>query len=132
MKTKLGEGVNPVEWAREYPWVSLGLAAAAGFVGTALVVPSREQQALAKLAAIERAVHPPKPSGTNHETHDKPVAGDHSLLMMIVREVLAIVRPVLLSLLTAGIAGRQARPSEADMEAAAAKETAKEPASNPP
>ena len=44
-------------------------------------------------------------------------------LMMIVREVLAIVRPILLSLVTAGIA----RPSEANMEAAAAKEKAKEP-----
>jgi len=129
MKSKFAEGASPVEWAREYPWISMGLAAAAGFIGTTLVVPSRDQQALAKLAAIERAVNPPKPSSTNHEAHVKPA--DHSLLMMIVREVLAIVRPVLLSLLTAGLAGRQARPSEAEMEAAAAREKAKEPATNP-
>ena len=128
MKAKLAEGANPVEWAREYPWVSLGVAAAAGFIGTTLVVPSREQQALAKLAAIEKALNPPKPQSTNHETHGKPGTSEHSLGMTILREVLAIVRPILLSLLTAGIAGRNARPSEAEMEAAAANQQANEPA----
>jgi len=129
IKEKLGQGANPVEWAREYPWVSLGVAAAAGFFGTMLVVPSREQQALAKLAAIEKALNPHKPPAANHEAPEKP-AGDHSMVMMIVREVLAIVRPLLLSLLSAGIAARQARPSEAEMETAAANEQAKNQASS--
>jgi len=127
MKEKLGQGANPIEWAREYPWISLGVAAAAGFIGTTLVVPSREQQALAKLAAIEKALSPHKPPAANHEAPEKPPG--HSLVMMIVRELLAIARPLLLSLLSAGIAGRQARPSEAEMETAAADEQAKEQAS---
>jgi hypothetical protein len=129
MKANLAQGANPVEWAREYPWVSLGVAAAAGFIGTTLVVPSRQQQALAKLAAIETALNPPKPAATNHEPHDKSPAADHSLGTIIIREVLAIIRPVILSLLTAGIAGRQSRPGDADSQAAAATEPATSPAS---
>ncbi len=127
MKANLAEGANPIEWARKYPWISMGVAAAAGFIGTTLLVPSREQQALAKLAAIEKALNLSKPADTNHEKHDKPAA-HHSLLKTVIHEVLAIVRPLLLSVLTAGIAGRQARPSEAEMEAAAANEHAKSPA----
>jgi hypothetical protein len=123
MKADLAQGVNPVEWARQYPWISLGVAAAAGFVGTTLVVPSREEQALAKLAAIEKALNPPKPAGTNHESHAKPEEKSHSLLMTIIREVMALVRPLLLSLLTAGLAGRQTDPS-ATAAAAASDKTA--------
>lgn len=125
MKAKLGEGANPFEWAREYPKMSLGLAAVAGFVGTTLVVPSREEQALAKLAAIEKALNPGKTTETNHAGNEKPGTSHQPLLTVIIREVLAIVRPLVLSLLTAGIAGRQVNP--ADAQAAAANDPAKEP-----
>ena len=115
-----------MERAREYPWVSLGVAAAAGFIGTTLVVPSREQQALARLAAIEKALNPPKSSGTNHDSSATPSEKSGSLFMIILREVLALVRPLLLSLLTAGMAGRQSDPG-----GAAATESASEPVPNP-
>src|SRR5579862_2657853 len=34
MTAKLREGADPLVWARQYPWISLGVAAVAGFVGT--------------------------------------------------------------------------------------------------
>src|SRR5579864_8012996 len=52
IKLRLGQGVDPRAWAHEHPWMALGAAAVAGFVATATIVPSREQQALKKLAAI--------------------------------------------------------------------------------
>jgi len=57
IKAKLGQGVDPKAWAREHPWVTIGAAAVAGFAATAALVPSKEEQALKKLAAIERALN---------------------------------------------------------------------------
>src|SRR5947208_2034202 len=57
LKTRLGQGVDPKAWAREHPWIAVGAAAVAGFAATAALVPSKEEQTLKKLAAIERALH---------------------------------------------------------------------------
>ena len=54
LKAKLGQGVDPKAWAREHPWMAVGAAAVAGFAATAALVPSKEEQALKKLASIER------------------------------------------------------------------------------
>lgn len=132
VKAKLGEGANPVHWAKEYPWISMGVAAVAGFVGTAMLVPSREEQALAKLAAIERALHPPPPKPKadhdvdGHEDAKAYKAGSSSIWTVIVREVLGAIRPALVSMLTAGMAGKIAKPSQEEMQAAAASENIKE------
>lgn len=132
VKDKLGEGANPAVWAKEYPWISVGVAAVAGFVGTALLVPSREQQALAKLAAIERALHPPPPKAkVDHDVDGREdakayKAGSSSMMTVIVRELLGAIRPALVSLITAGMAGKVAKPSQEEMQAAAASENIKE------
>lgn len=140
VKEKFGEGANPVLWAKQYPWVSMGVAAVAGFVGTAMLVPSKEEQALAKLAAIERALNPPKPKPKAKENADDPdghqeaksyKSGSNSFLSIIVRELLGAIRPALVSLITAGVAGKTAKPSESEMEAAAAHENTKEQAGQP-
>src|SRR5918998_1038116 len=57
LTAKLGEGVNPIDWAKRYPWASVGASAVAGFVAASLLIPSKEQQALARLAKIERALN---------------------------------------------------------------------------
>ena len=133
VKDKLGEGANPVLWAKQYPWISMGVAAVAGFVGTAMLVPSKEEQALAKLAAIERALNPPKPkpkaAHDDVDGHDDAKAykpGSSSIMTVILRELLGAIRPALVSLITAGVAGKTAKPSQEEMEAAAAKENVKE------
>src|SRR6187455_580325 len=45
---ELGQGANPIEWAKEYPWISVGAAAVAGFVAANVLIPSKEDQALKK------------------------------------------------------------------------------------
>jgi len=133
MKSALAEGANPVEWAKQYPWVTLGASTVAGFVATALLVPSREQQALNKLAAIERALNPqPKqreresrPNGDDDSAKSYKHGGN-SFLTLIAREVIGAIRPALISLLTAGVTAKAAKPSQEEMESAAANEDAKQ------
>src|SRR5690348_9501934 len=43
LKKSLANGVNPVGWAKQYPWIAVGAGAVAGFVATSLLVPSKEE-----------------------------------------------------------------------------------------
>src|SRR5688572_3558398 len=129
--SKLGQGVDPAAWARQYPWVTLGAATVAGFVATSLLVPSKEQQALKKLAAIERALNPSPPlppaqlaavqstiDGKAGEAAYK--SGQSGLMRVIIGEVIGAIKPAVISLLTAGVTAAQAKPSPAEMQAHAA------------
>lgn len=103
MKTRLGQGVAPQAWAKEYPWITVGAAAVAGFVAVATLVPSKEEQALKKLAAIERALNPPPPPREDHSNGDgKRERG--GLVGSILREAIRVAQPVLMSMLAGGMA----------------------------
>ena len=119
-KSHLGQGVNPVAWAREFPWVTVGAAAVAGFTAAATLVPSREQQALRRLARIERALNPPppKPEQSNGDWKKEP----GGVLGTILHEVLAVVRPALVGLITAGMGAYQSPPSDGQAKMAAGSE----------
>lgn len=134
LKGALAEGVNPAQWMHQYPWATLGASAIAGFVATTMLVPSREQQALKKLAEIERALNPAPRSRAERERDenadavdgkegaDAYKAGKQSFMTTLLGEALKAVRPALISLLTAGVTAKAARPSEEEMKAAAAAE----------
>lgn len=138
LKSALVEGVNPLEWAKQYPWATLGVSAVAGFVATTMLVPTREQQALKKLAEIERALNPPPKRREERERDEHPdsvdgkegaegyKAGRQSFLTAVLGEAIKAVRPALISLLTAGVTAKAAKPSEQEMEAAAAAEDQKQ------
>ena len=128
MTAKLGEGANPIEWAKRYPWASVGASAVAGFVAASLLIPSKEQQALARLAAIERALHPPPPKKEKPEVSDsingdadakQQHRGSTGLLTLLAREAIGAVKPAIISLLTAGVTAKAAKPTQEEMEAAA-------------
>jgi hypothetical protein len=131
MKGQLAEGANPVEWAREYPWITLGASAVAGFVATSMLVPSKEEQALRKLAKIERALNPERhrrhesakhddSNGNGKSDHEE--AGGGGMMGMIGRELIKTLRPALVSLITAGMAGKAAKPSDEEMHASDAQQ----------
>ena len=109
MKSRLGQGVDPKAWAAEYPWVTVGAAAVAGFVAAATLIPSKEEQALKRLAAIERALHPPPPPREDGNG-DAKKEGRGGMLGTILHEAIAILRPTLLSMMTAGLAAGQVAP----------------------
>ncbi|HSU65339.1 MAG TPA: hypothetical protein VLJ39_00580 [Tepidisphaeraceae bacterium] len=103
LKVRLGQGAAPTAWAKEYPWITVGAAAVAGFVAASALIPSKEEQALKKLAAIERALNP-------HPAQAAPANGDGNgkkeskgVLGTILTEAIHLARPMLMSLLTAGM-----------------------------
>src|SRR3954463_13405699 len=58
LKDDIGKSADPRLWTKEYPWASLAAAAIGGFVAATLTVPSKEEQALKRLAKIEGAIFP--------------------------------------------------------------------------
>jgi hypothetical protein len=136
----LGQAVHPGYLMRKYPWLTLGASAVAGFAASAALVPSKEDQALKKLAKIERALHPAPPRTKKHtdgEDDESPgdgargyKSGRKSLGRAILSEVIKAIQPAILSLLTAGVTAKAAKPSEAEMQAAAAAEDAGVPPDN--
>ena len=130
LKGALAEGADPRLWAKQYPWATLGVSAIAGFVATSMLVPSREQQALKKLAEIERALNPEPRRRAEHEDHPDAVdgkagadsykAGKQSFMTALLGEAIKAVRPALISLLTAGVTAKATKPSDEEMQAHAA------------
>lgn len=115
MSQRLREGVDPKLWAKEYPWVTVGAAAVAGFLTACTLVPTKEEQALKKLAKIERALHPPPPPPRReeHANGDSAKEAHGGMLSTILHEALAVVRPALVSLLTANLANPAAAQAQA-------------------
>jgi hypothetical protein len=133
----LGQAANPGFLMRKYPWLMLGASAIAGFATTAVLVPSKEEQALRKLAKIERALNPappPKKKDEDEESADEGVkgykSGHTSFTRTLLGEMIKAVQPAILSMLTAGVTAKAAKPSEEEMQAAAAAEAAGVPPHN--
>jgi hypothetical protein len=128
MGNTLGQGVSVSNLTRQYPWLTLAGSTVAGFVATAALVPSKEEQALKRLARIERALNPPPPPAP-HEAAAGGGAGDgatqfksgrQSFTRTVMGEVIKAVQPALVSLLTAGVTATAAKPSEEEIRAHAA------------
>ncbi len=107
-KTALTGAVDPRELTRSHPFVALGSAVVAGFVAAAVAIPSKEQQALRRIEKLQRAMHPsPPPSngsgatGNGSTTETKPPAP--SFLAMIVKEIIAVLKPILIAAITANL-----------------------------
>ena len=130
--TNLGQAVNVGALTRQHPWLTLGASTIAGFVASAMIVPSKEDQALKKLAKIERALNPAPPpaakqeESTNGDGAQEYKKGKQSFSRAIVGEVIKAVQPALLSMLTAGVAAKTAKPSPEEMHAAVSNEQQKQ------
>ncbi len=120
LQANLAEGADPREWTRRYPRISVGAAAIAGFAAAWALVPSKEEQALKHLEKIRRAMTPPVESpeedaaaangDPSHRARGGKFAG------MLVKELLHLVRPALMSLFKAGLAA-SASPATDDPDA---------------
>ncbi len=93
-------------------------AAVAGFAAAATFVPSKEDQALRRLAAMERALLPkPQKASPAAAIKDEEDAGakDFSkgrsgFMGAVGRQLLETIKPALMSALTAGITAKAAVP----------------------
>ena len=114
LKVRLGQGASPQVWAKEYPWITVGAAAVAGFVAASALIPSKEEQALKKLAAIERALNPHPPQAAPQNGNGNEKKGSKGIVGTILTEAIHLARPVLASLLTAGMAAPGMTPDGID------------------
>jgi hypothetical protein len=131
---------DPGKVMAAHPWVTLASSAAAGFAAAAVAVPSKEQQALRKLAKIEQALNlnPPErharngkasPAADGAAADDFDVSGKSgeqayksgrsSLMRAILGEMVGALKPAIVSLLTAGVTGAVAKPSPEEIQAVA-------------
>jgi hypothetical protein len=119
LSRSLRDGIDPKAWTKEHPWAMVAGAAVAGFAAAAAFVPSKEDQALRRLAAMERALMP-KPSRSNGAAA-QPDAGEDGgakdfakgrsgFMGAIGRQLLETIKPALMSALTAGITAKAATP----------------------
>jgi hypothetical protein len=103
-KAALTGSVDPRELTRKHPWISIVSAAAAGFVAAAVVIPSKQELELRRLERVRRAMNPqptappPAANGVDHSHAEKP-----SWVAMLFKEIIQIVRPILLAAITANI-----------------------------
>jgi hypothetical protein len=137
IKNDLAKGADPRGWVQVAPWTSLGVAAAAGFVAAAAMIPSKEDQALKRLRKIEEALSPHRGNGhaepvdSNNPKGVAAATSSKSFLSQLAGQVLHAIQPVLISTLTAGVTAKAAQP---DQPAAGVNpgEAAYGPASTPP
>jgi hypothetical protein len=94
-------------------------ATVAGFVGAVMAVPSKEEEALRRLARIEKALMPkpePREAAAHHDDEDggaKSYSKGHASFMSgLGRQVLEAVKPAIMSALTAGITAKASQPQQ--------------------
>jgi hypothetical protein len=94
LKSQVAAGVDPRGLVKDHPWLTLSGVAAASFVATTVAVPSKEQQALRKLAAIEAAIHRSAPEAAKRNGHGEGKA-PRSLLGIVLVELLGAFKPLI-------------------------------------
>jgi hypothetical protein len=114
----LVDGADPRLWTREHPWIMAASAAVAGFSAAALLVPSKEQQALRKLAEINRAIAPRMAAVevAESEEEEPPRRKGRSIGGVLIHEFFDLLKPAVMSALSAGLAARSAAEEGADGE----------------
>ncbi len=116
LKHELSTSVDPRAWMQVHPWTTMGAAAVTGFFAAAVAIPSKEQQALKRLAEIEKALMPRHPATGDAEDGDvngnsvRKAGQGGSFLAGLASQLLHAVQPVLMSAITAGVTAKAAEP----------------------
>jgi hypothetical protein len=96
ISTHLKSAADPHVLTREHPWVAVTTAVVAGFAASIALIPTREEAAIRKLAALERARH-----GNGEKPRDASDKHQPTFGQTIVAELMKTVRPLLTTLLSA-------------------------------
>jgi hypothetical protein len=118
-RSAMAEGLDPREWTRRYPLVAVGSALAAGFVATVLAIPSHKRRELKQMEKLRAALHPEAAHGDHEKPKPEKASPEPSFWFNILRESLRLIRPVLLSAVTAAFS----RSSKASQDGAAPRPT---------
>ena len=112
----LKDGVDPATWARRYPLLAIGSALLAGFAAAAVTIPSKEQQELRKLEKLAKALRPAAPAPSGDKAAAAPTANATAdetkkpLWLTILHEAINLLRPALVSMLSAYVGSHASSP----------------------
>ncbi len=110
MKLDLSRGLNPLHWAQDHPWMALIGSSVGGFVAATTLIPSKEQQELARLRRIHEALHPaPKPAAKDNHVKAEEVK-EGAIGALLLRQLIGLIRPLITSLLSAAMTPRPTPP----------------------
>src|SRR4051794_28326645 len=112
--------VDPRGWVQAAPWTTLLAAVLVGFAGTALVVPSKEEQALRRLRKLEEALrtsedrdHRHNGNGSRHRSGDgddsdksKEDRSSHSFLGTLAGHAFSLLKPMVTAAISAALSSR--------------------------
>lgn len=116
LQRDLVQTIDPRAWMQVRPWTTLGATAVAAFVATSLAVPSKEDQALKRLKAIEKALtphaHVPLSDGETNGDGVKKAQQSGGFLAGLAGQILRAVQPVLMSAITAGVTAKTVEKDE--------------------
>ena len=102
---------DPRPLLKSHPWLTLASAAVAGFTAAAVAVPSKDQQALRRLAAIHRAMNARHPADGNGHEEGKHKPSQEGIGAFLVREAVGLIKPVLFALVTSQLNPKPAEPA---------------------
>ena len=113
----MGKSVDPRKWAQTHPWITVASATVAGFAAATVVVPSKEEQALKKLAAIERALRGAREdrdarNGDGH--HKEDVKSGGGFISKLIQEAIGAIRPLLMSIISAHLGSQPQQQQDND------------------
>ena len=102
-------GLNPLLWGREHPWLTIAASTVGGFAAAAALIPSKEEQTLARLRRLREAMEPSeKPS--QDDKHSKTAkAAEGAIGGLLLRQVIGLIRPVIVSLLRGATSAQKAQ-----------------------
>ena len=103
LKASLGRLADPHRLTHDHPFIAVGAAAVAGFAAAATMIPSRQQQAMRTLAAIEKALKQPAVEPSKTEEIKEAAAG--GWIGIVLAEVMKLVRPLLTTLISSSLSG---------------------------
>jgi hypothetical protein len=101
----LVEKADPRTVTRKHPVVAIVTALLGGFVAALLAIPSKKEQELRRLERLQRAMYPgPAPQSTGNGAADgHPKALKPGIGATLLHEAIALIKPILLATITAGI-----------------------------
>jgi hypothetical protein len=129
MRASLKDASDVRAWARHYPWATLGVAAAAGFVAAKVVLPSRRRASDdAEPALLEKILNDEKIAARVKELAEKePGQREGSgMLQSVGMTLLRTFGPAVQSAITAALAAKAAQPDAEELSEEAARHGAAE------
>ncbi len=117
MGKTVAAGADPHKLTAGHPWLAVGGAAVAGFVGAALAIPSKdsaEQKRIEKLAAAIRAQ-----SNGNGSAAPAPADDHDSKFKALLKKGFALIKPTLITTLTSALAAQAGAKQAVKKEARA-------------